>query len=252
MLALIDCNNFFVSCERTLNPQLQNRPVVVLSNNDGCVISRSVEAKELGIPMGAPAYKFQKVFHANGVEILSAKFELYNFRSQEVMQLAAQHSADVEIYNIDEFFLDLNGFDKYLNLTDHCISLQKLILKKVNIPVSIGLAPTKTLAKLANKLAKKSSEGHIYALDSPESIEKALKQVELKDIWGIGRRYAVKFSDKGVHTAYDFIQMPLMWIQKQMGVLGVRMYYELKGIKQLELERAKPKKSIGVTFWAFL
>jgi DNA polymerase V len=144
MYALVDCNNFFVSCERTLDPALENQPVVVLSNNDGCVVSRSREAKDLGIPMAAPAFKFKELFKEHNVKSFSAKFELYNFKSQQVIEIAKSYVLDYEVYSIDELFLDFTGF-KYINIHDYCIEIKNRIGKEANIPVSIGIAPTKTL-----------------------------------------------------------------------------------------------------------
>lgn len=154
MYALLDCNNFFVSCERALDPQLKNQPVVVLSNNDGCVVSRSNEAKALGIPMGAPAFKYKNLFAEHNVRVFSAKFELYNFYSQKVMSIAKSYVMDYEVYSIDELFLDFHGF-KYINLLDYCTTIRKHINDEQNIPVSIGIAPTKTLCKVANHIVKK-------------------------------------------------------------------------------------------------
>jgi DNA polymerase V len=154
MFALLDCNNFFVSCERTLDPSLNSVPVVVLSNNDGCVVSRSNEAKALGIPMGAPVFKYKNLMAEHGVKCFSAKFELYNFRSQQVMKIASSYAPDFEIYSIDELFLDFHGF-KYFDLIEYSQQIRKSILEESKIPVSIGIAPTKTLAKIANRIAKK-------------------------------------------------------------------------------------------------
>ena len=154
MYALVDCNNFFVSCERTLDESLENKPVVVLSNNDGCVISRSNEAKKLGIPMGAPAFKYKQLFAQNDVKIFSAKFELYNYLSQQISGLAKTYAPEHEIYSIDELFLDFHGF-KYFNLQTYCAELRQRIIDEHKIPVSIGIAPTKTLCKVANRIVKK-------------------------------------------------------------------------------------------------
>jgi DNA polymerase V len=151
MYALVDCNNFFVSCERTLDPDLENKPVVVLSNNDGCVVSRSKEAKDLGIPMAAPAFKYKELFKEYDVKSFSAKFELYNAKSQEVINIAKSYVVEHEVYSIDELFLNLTGF-KYINMYDYCVEIKDKIKKEVNIPVSIGIAPTKRFVRLPTEL----------------------------------------------------------------------------------------------------
>lgn len=248
MFALIDCNNFFVSCERTLDKSLEGQPVVVLSNNDGCVISRSNEAKALGIPMGAPVFKYKELFANNGVKSFSAKFELYNFRSQQVMKIASNYAPDFEIYSIDELFLDFHGF-KYFDLNSYAVEIRDKILKESLIPTSIGIAPTKTLCKVANRIVKKFPDrfNGVYILDTPEKIEKALKWLDIGDVWGIGRRLSAKMKDFGVYKAFDLLQKPETWVRKIMGIHGVRMVNELKGIRQLELDSPSKKKSICVS-----
>ncbi|PWN65490.1 Y-family DNA polymerase [Chryseobacterium viscerum] len=248
MYALVDCNNFFVSCERTLDPALEGKPVVVLSNNDGCVVSRSKEAKDLGIPMAAPAFKYKELFQKHDVKSFSAKFELYNYKSQQVINIAKSYVIDHEVYSIDELFLDLTGF-KYIDMHEYCLKIREEILHKENIPVSIGIAPTKTLCKVANRIVKDFPDNFkgVYILDTPEKIEKALKWLNIGDVWGIGRRLAIKMNDNGVYKAWDLLQKPEMWVRKMMGIHGVRMIHELKGIRQLELDSPSPKKSIAVT-----
>lgn len=248
MYALVDCNNFFVSCERTLDPELEGKPVVVLSNNDGCVISRSKEAKDLGIPMAAPAFKYKDLFKEHDVKSFSAKFELYNYKSQQVIDIARSYVVDYEIYSIDELFLDLTGF-KYIDIQEYCAKIKTEIWQKENIPVSIGIAPSKTLCKVANRIVKDFPEkfNGVYIMDTPEKIEKALKWLNIGDVWGIGRKLAAKMNDSGVYKAWDLLQKPEMWVRKVMGIHGVRMINELRGIRQLELDAPSPKKSIAVT-----
>ncbi|WP_228448296.1 MULTISPECIES: Y-family DNA polymerase [unclassified Chryseobacterium] len=248
MYALVDCNNFFVSCERTLDPDLEGKPVVVLSNNDGCVVSRSKEAKDLGIPMAAPAFKYRDLFKEHDVKSFSAKFELYNYKSQQVINIARSFVVDYEIYSIDELFLDLTGF-KYIDIHEYCSKIKTEIQEKENIPVSIGIAPSKTLCKVANRIVKDFPEqfNGVYIMDTPEKIEKALKWLNIGDVWGIGRKLAAKMNDSGVYKAWDLLQKPEMWVRKIMGIHGVRMINELKGIRQLELDAPSPKKSIAVT-----
>ncbi len=250
MYALIDCNNFFVSCERTLDKSLIDQPVVVLSNNDGCIVSRSNEAKALGIPMGAPVFKYKELFKQYGVKSFSAKFELYNFRSQQVMNVIKEYAPDFEAYSIDEAFLDLSGFEKYINIYEHSKKLRAEILEASEIPTSIGIAPSKTLAKIANRIVKKfpaQFPDGVYIMDTTEKIEKALKWLDIGDVWGIGRKLTIKMQDAGVYKAYDLLKKPEMWIQKQMGIHGIRMVNEMKGIRQLEIEEPSAKKSIAVT-----
>ncbi|MGK6342356.1 SOS mutagenesis and repair protein UmuC [Chryseobacterium sp. DT-3] len=248
MYALVDCNNFFVSCERTLDPSLEGKAVVVLSNNDGCVVSRSKEAKDLGIPMAAPAFKYKDLFKQHDVKSFSAKFELYNYKSQRVIEISRSYVLEYEVYSIDELFLELSGF-KYIDIHDYCLKIKNDIKNQENIPVSIGIAPTKTLCKVANRIVKEFPDQFdgVYTLDTPEKIEKALKWLNIGDVWGIGRKLAAKMNDSGVYKAWDLLQKPEMWVRKIMGIHGVRMINELKGIRQLELDAPSPKKSIAVT-----
>jgi len=251
MYALLDCNNFFVSCERALKPELQEKPVIVLSNNDGCVISRSNEAKALGIPMAAPAFKYKDLFAANDVKVFSAKFELYNYYSQQVMKIAKSYVPlnAFEVYSIDELFLDFRGF-KYFDLYDYCCKIRKEIDIELQLPTSIGLAPTKTLCKIANHIVKKQTKKYpegVYIMDSKEKIETALKELDIQDVWGIGRKLGAKMRDNGVHKAWDLLQKPEIWVRKVMGIQGIRMINEFKGIPQLELDTPSNKKSIVVS-----
>ena len=248
MYGLIDGNNFYASCERVFNPSLRNRPVVVLSNNDGCAIARSNEAKALGIPMGAPYFKWEKIIKENNVAVFSANFVLYGDLSNRMVNIARRYCQDIEVYSIDEAFLDFNGYENF-NLEEHCLELRSKILNGLDIPTSIGVAPTKTLAKVANKIAKKFPErtNGVYVLDTPKKIEKALKWFPLEDVWGIGRRLNEKFQKVGVKTAWDFTQLPESYVYNVMGILGTRMFKELKGEPQYELTIPKSKKGIATT-----
>lgn len=249
MFALIDCNNFYASCERLFQPQYIGKPVCVLSNNDGCVIARSNEAKAVGIPMGAVAFEYEELFKKHDVKLFSANFVLYGDISRRVMNKVHQYCNDVEVYSIDEAFMNFTQYATHFPLRQHCLQFRSKIEKGIGIPTSIGIAPTKTLAKVANRIAKKYPEHtqHVYWMQTPEQIEKALKWLKIEDIWGIGRRLAKRFQAKGVITAWDFVHLHEATIRKEMGVVGVRMYHELKGVPQLELELAHPKKSIGVS-----
>lgn len=248
MYALVDCNNFFVSCERALDPALEGKAVVVLSNNDGCVVSRSKEAKDLGIPMAAPAFKYKDLFKEHDVKSFSAKFELYNYKSQRVIDISRSYVLEYEVYSIDELFLELSGF-KYIDICEYCLKIKNEIIKQENIPVSIGIAPTKTLCKVANRIVKEYPDQFdgVYILNTPEKIEKALRWLNIGDVWGIGRKLTAKMHDSGVYKAWDLLQKPEMWVRKIMGIHGVRMMNELKGIRQLELDAPSPKRSIAVT-----
>lgn len=247
MYALVDSNNFYVSCERVFNPTLRHVPVVVLSNNDGCVISRSQEAKDLGIPMGAPAFEYQKKFHDLGIKVYSSNYPLYGDMSNRVYRILQNYTPDIEVYSIDECFLYFNNF---LNqpLSNYCKQLRAEVLKNTLIPTCVGIAPTKALAKVANRIAKKfpQLEG-VYIINSDEKRIKALKWLDIEDVWGIGRRFAKRLKAKGVHKAIDFVALSDEYIRKEFSVVGLRLKKELEGISVLELEEVKTKKAIATT-----
>ena len=234
--ALVDCNNFYASCERIFNPKLIGRPIVVLSNNDGCIITRSAEAKALGIKMGEPYFKAKKIIQKNNVKVFSSNYALYGDISQRVMETLSSFSPEVEIYSIDEAFLGFNGFKNY-ELNTYCRHMREKIKKWVGIPVSIGLSKTKTLAKMANHLAKKNPNYQgVCILKNKISIEKALREMEINDIWGIGNRSSTFLKKYNVKTAKDFTLLDRQWIRKNMGVVGERIYFELQGISCLDLD----------------
>ena len=240
MFGLVDCNNFYASCERVFNPSLNGKPIVVLSNNDGCVIARSNEAKVLGIKMGVPAYQIKDLVKQHDVAVFSSNYVLYGDMSGRVMSMLAELAPEIEVYSIDEAFLNLAGI-KYLQ------SLGANIVRKVSrgtgIPVSLGIAPTKTLAKMANKFAKKyPAYNRLCIIDTEEKREKALKLFEIGDVWGIGRRQAAKLEKQGVKTAFDFTQLPGSWVRKNMTVVGERTWKELRGISCIDMESAPPAK----------
>lgn len=250
MYALVDCNNFFVSCERVFQPQWNHKPVVVLSNNDGCIISRSEEAKALGIPMGAPEFKYKDVLTAHQVKVFSSNYTLYGDLSNRVMELLKQFTPDIENYSIDEAFLN---FSK-TNTTDfeQCgLTIKKTLQKGLSIPVCVGFGPTKALSKVANRIAKKfqkKTQG-IYVIDTEEKRIKALKWLKIEDVWGIGFRLTKKMKAKNILTAYDFtLAENTAYIKEIMGVVGLRLQMELQGIPVLELEDAlETKKNIAIT-----
>ena len=249
MFALIDCNNFYVSCERVFDPALNGKPVVVLSNNDGCAISRSNEAKKLGIPMGAPAFKYEKVFKQHNVKIFSSNFPLYGDMSSRVMNILSSYTPNIEIYSIDEAFLKFKGFEDY-NLEVYCKEIQKKVLKWTGIPISIGIAPTKALAKVANRISKKfpkKTKG-VYMIKSEKNRIKALKWLEVENVWGIGFRHAKRLRSFEINNAYDFVSLPDDWVKKQMSIVGLRLKKELEGESVLCLEENRsPKKAIATT-----
>lgn len=248
MFALIDCNNFYASCQRVFKPHLIGKPVVILSNNDGCVIARSNEAKALGIPMGAPAFEYKKLFTDHNVFVFSSNYALYGDMSSRVMNILSTFTPDIEVYSIDEAFLKFEGFENY-NLDDYGISIQKTVTKNTGIPVSVGFAPTKALAKVANKIAKKFPDRtkSVYVIDSEEKRIKALKWTKIEDVWGIGRRYAKRLQAKNIFNAYQFTQMPDDWVRREMAVVGLRLKHELEGKPTLDLEMPKNKKMIATT-----
>lgn len=249
MFALVDCNNFYASCERVFNPSLIGKPIVVLSNNDGCVIARSNEAKALGIPMGAPAYQFEKDFEQKGIHVFSSNYTLYGDMSKRVMTILAEFTPEIEVYSVDESFLGINGFENY-DLTEYGKQIHNKVKKATGIPVSVGFAPTKALAKVANKIAKKFADrlGNSYVIDSEEKIKKALIWTKVEDVWGIGRRNTLKLvSTFGIKTAWDFTQIGDAWIRKNMSIVGLKLKYDLLGISTIDWEEIKPKQNIATT-----
>lgn len=239
VIALVDCNSFYCSCERVFNPRLWGKPVVVLSNNDGCIVARSKEAKALGIPMGAPAFKWKETFEQNSVFVYSSNYTLYGDLSRRVMEVLQQFSPEVEIYSIDEAFLALE--------TDDPIALgQKIrarVAKWTGIPVSVGIAPTKTLAKVANHLAKKDpSHKGVFELRDPRQIDHVLSRFPLGDIWGIGRRLSKRLNALKIQTPYQFKQADSGWIRKNFSVTLLKTALELRGTSCLQLEDVYAKK----------
>lgn len=247
MYSLIDCNNFYASCERVFNPSLGNVPIVVLSNNDGCVIARSNEAKKLGIPMGAVAFQYQNVFRNHGVKVFSANFHLYGDMSRRVMNILSTYSPISEIYSIDECFLSLNGIN--VDYFEYGLDMVQKVKRWTGIPISVGTASTKALAKVANRIAKKFPEvtNNSYVIDSEEKRIKALKWLPVEDVWGIGRQNAKKLFASGVKNAYDFTLLPESWVLKNMTVVGLRLQRDLKGISAIEMEEKEKKQSIATT-----
>lgn len=250
MYALVDCNNFYASCERVFQPELNGKPIAVLSNNDGCVISRSEEAKAAGITMGVPAFQIKDLVKEKNIHIFSSNYALYGDLSRRVMAILNQFTPNIEIYSIDEAFLNFDG----LNIEDYHnygLQMKQRVQKWLGIPICVGLAETKALSKVANKIAKKFQDRTqgVYVMDSEEKRIKALKWTKIEDVWGIGYRMTKKAKLRNINTAFDFIQpQHEVWIKNTMGVTGLRLKAELEGKSVLDLEPvAEQKKSIAIT-----
>lgn len=240
MYGLIDCNNFYASCERVFNPSLNDKPIVVLSNNDGCVIARSNESKALGIKMGVPAYQIKDIAEKHNVSIFSSNYTLYGDMSSRVMSIIAENVPELEIYSIDEAFINFEGIQDIIKLGSEVV---RKVYKGTGIPVSLGIAHTKTLAKLANKFAKKyTAYKRVCIIDTDEKRIKALQLTKIGDVWGIGRRQTRKLAQQGVITAYDFTLLSQAWVRKNMTVVGERTWKELRGVACFDMESAPPAK----------
>lgn len=242
---LVDCNNFYVSCERLFNPKIEGKPVVVLSNNDGCVVSRSQEAKQLGIKMGEPMFKIRDFCRQRGVIVYSSNYQIYGNISSRIMHTLFTMAPEIQIYSIDEAFLTFpKTYDRDF-VYNHCVDIRRTIKKWVGIPISVGIGPTKTLAKAANKCAKKDRIRGIFDLSCPKLQEKVLKDFPIEDIWGIGRGLSARLHAVGIYTAEEFRQMEPTFVRRKLGVVGERMLWELRGISCLPLEeQAAAKQSI--------
>ncbi len=248
MYALVDCNNFYASCERVFRPELVGKPIVVLSLNDGCVIALSNEAKALGLRVGAAYFENKKLFAQHGVTVFSANFPLYGNMSGRVMDILGEFSAHVEVYSIDEAFLNLEGMGHF-DLQAHALQMRARVTKCTGIPVCVGVAATKTLAKAANRIAKKFQDktGGAYVIDTEEKRLKALKWLKIGDVWGIGRKHAKRLKEIDVQTAFAFTQLSDAWVLKNMAVVGLRLKHELLGLPQPDAEEAAGKKNITTT-----
>lgn len=249
MYALVDCNNFYASCERVFQPQFNGKPVAILSNNDGCIISRSEEAKEAGVKMGVPEFKIRDLVKEKGIKIFSSNYPLYGDLSQRVMKILEGFTPNIEVYSIDEAFMNFDGV-AIDDFNDYGLQIRGRILKWVGLPTSIGFAPTKALSKVANKIAKKFEDRTkgVYVIDTDEKRIKALKWTKIEDVWGIGHRTAKKLKAKNINTALEFTSPHLeSWIKREMGVIGLRLKYELEGKSVLGLDIPEQKKSIAIT-----
>lgn len=249
MYALVDCNNFYASCERVFNPNLQQKPVAILSNNDGCVISLSDEAKKIGLPFGAPIFKWEGFCKAHDISVLSSNYPLYGDMSARVMNILSQFTPDIEVYSIDEAFLQFKGFEHW-DLTSYATEIRSRILQWTGIPTCVGVAPTKALSKVANKIARSNiqqSKG-ICVIDTEEKRIKALKWTKLKDVWGIGSRLKKRLAAKGCITAFDFTQLDDMFVLKNFSITELNLKKDLEGISKIKLDNIyKSKKAIATT-----
>ncbi|WP_027722638.1 Y-family DNA polymerase [Maridesulfovibrio zosterae] len=242
IFALVDCNNFYVSCERLFRPSLRRCPVVVLSNNDGCVISRSQEAKKVGVPMGAPAFKYKTFFENHNVTVFSSNYSLYGDMSQRVANTLCTMTPEMEIYSIDESFLELPPHQiSELQIIGHTI--RNTVFKWTGIPVSVGFGPTKTLAKAANRFAKKEPRTNgVFSLCKGINVDRLLDRIAITDVWGIGRRHGKRLIARGVTNAHIFKDLPDLWIKKNMSITGLHTALELRGIPCFNLESTPPDK----------
>lgn len=252
MWAIVDCNSFYCSCERVFRPELDNKPVVVLSNNDGCIIARSDEAKDLGIGMAGPYFLAKPLIAKHNVAVFSSNYNLYGDMSRRVMAVLkdAVGAQNVEVYSVDEAFLNLHHVTN-AEFKTLATGIRNQVETWTGVKVSIGMAPTKTLSKLANHIAKKNktATGCIYVLDTEEKVRTALQQTAVKEVWGIGRQYAEKLDSFGIHTAWSLRNMPEEWARKNLGgVVGVRLLKELRGEEAIVLqEELKNKNMIATT-----
>ncbi len=236
--ALIDCNSFYVSCERLFNPKIQNVPVVVLSNNDGCVISRSVEAKKIGIKMGEPYFKVKELVRKNNVQIFSSNYALYGDISRRVMKVLKEFSDKIEIYSIDEAFIDIS-FAKDEEVEEYGKKIRERVFKWTGIPTSVGISSTKTLSKVANHIAKKNRAGVIFL---KENVDNVLKKFDISDVWGVGKQLSKLYIKNGIDNAFKLKNISNTWVKKSTNVLGAKTVMELRGISCINLETQETKR----------
>jgi len=249
VFALADCNSFYASCERVFNPKLENKPVVVLSNNDGCIVARTNEAKALGIKMGEPLFKAKKTIERYKVKVFSSNYTLYGSMSNRVMKILELSFPNIEIYSIDEAFMDISSLKKIYNYSNYASKVREIILKWTGIPVSIGIGETKTLAKIANHIVKNNLRiKGVFDITKIKNKEKILKTIKVEKIWGIGNKLSEFLIKNNIKNAYEFTQQDNSWIRKNMNILGLKTKMELSGISCYELENnSKLRKSCCVS-----
>lgn len=240
---LVDCNNFYVSCERVFNPSLEGKPVMVLSNNDGCVVARSDEVKALGVPMGAPVFKYRALIERHDIRVFSSNYTLYGDMSRRVMAVLSRFTPDMEIYSIDEAFLSFPEGTGSERLELLARRMRETVRRWTGIPVSIGIGSTKTLAKAANKIAK-SEPGHrgVFNITGREDTDRWLEGIPVGEVWGIGRRHERSLKRHGIYTARQLKTAPDDWIRRHLSVTGLRTVWELRGISCIPLEESPPSK----------
>jgi len=245
IFALVDCNNFYASCERVFNPKFNGQPIVVLSNNEGCVVARSNEAKALGIGMGVPEFQIRPLLRAHHVQVFSSNYTLYGDMSQRVMETLEQFCPDLEVYSIDEAFLSLVGFERQ-NLSNYGREIRRTVKQWTGISVSVGIAETKTLAKIANRVAKRTPDtGGVFDLLACRDRDALLGRVAVEDVWGIGLNHARLLKPHGITSAQELAGADDRWIRKRMGIVGLRLVTELRGVSCLDLEQCPaPKQSL--------
>ncbi len=242
IIALIDCNSFYVSCERLFNPKISQSPVVVLSNNDGCVIARSAEAKKIGIKMGEPYFKIKNIVTVNNVQVFSSNYALYGDISRRIMTILKNLFPIIEYYSIDEAFLDLSNMS-IKNMNSFIIDIKKTIYQNTGIPVSIGVGNNKTLSKIANHLAKKNTEGVADLTKlTQEEINSILKNIDIEDVWGVGRQLSNLYKKNKINNAYKLKYSSSSWIKKNTNVFGLKTVMELNGVSCIMLETSEKKK----------
>ena len=234
VFALIDCNNFYASCERVFQPHLRNKPVGILSNNDGCIVAMSQELKDIGITRGKPFFKIKHLLAKHDIHIFSSNYALYGDMSARVMKTLSQFSPEIEIYSIDEAFLCFTDF-QYYDFDTYGKEIKQTVMKWTGIPVSVGIGRTKTLAKVAASIAKKQESGVFNLTDHPD-LDAILEKFPVEKVWGIGFQYAKMLHKHGIHSAYDLTQTTERWVKKRMTVVGLRTMKELKGISSIDLE----------------
>ena len=251
MYAMVDCNSFYCSCERLFDPSLEKRPVIVLSNNDGCAISRTDEAVSLGIAMGTPGFMIYEKIKKNDIAVFSSNYTLYQDMSERVMLTLGSFAPGMEIYSIDEAFLDMHDMP-YDDLLQLAVRIRATVKKEIGIPVSVGIAPTKTLAKMANRFAKKHQKGlGVYFAANDTLISDMLQRTEVRDIWGIGKQHATLLKSNGFHTAAELANAPDAWILKHMTVVGHRLVMELRGVPSIQWEATQQKRKNITTSRSF-
>ena len=241
--ALIDCNQFFVSCERAFAPHLEKKPVGVLSNNDGCLVALSTELKALGIERGMPGFRIREAIGSQKIYLFSSNYELYADMSSRVMTILSSMADDIEVYSVDEAFLYFKSLHKDFDLFDYSREIKNRVQRETGIPISIGLARTKTLAKIANKDAKKTTIGVCELLEQ-NKIDETLQKVFVGDVWGIGRQHLKRLTRYGIYSAYDFVNYSPAKVRKEMSVMGERTLLELKGIPCIGIEEIPTTKSL--------